>query len=70
MNNNENINDLVTLGLDRARLEQHTPQEIKMALCAVQESGTQSAIEYAAHNMPGISDEDLAALYAESALEW
>ena len=68
MTNNQDFKDLVALGLNRQRLEQHTTEELAMAMCAVQESGTeageQDRIEL------GLTDEGIATLYAESALGW
>lgn len=58
------IQDLIELGLDKKRLAKHTDEEIKMALCAVQESGNDLEM------IKEIGDEATAAMYAESALGW
>ena len=68
MSRAEDLQDLINLGLDARRLDTHTDEELSMAMCAVQESGTQDAINYAQEH--GISDEEMAVNYAESSLGW
>lgn len=64
MSHNTDIQDLISLGLNADRLAKHSDEEIKMALCAVQESGNDLEM------IKELGDEATAAMYAESALGW
>ena len=64
MSHNTDIQDLISLGLNADRLAKHSDEEIKMALCAVQESGNDLEM------IKELGDEGAAAMYAESALGW
>ena len=61
---NQDLQELIELGLDAERLAQHSAYELSLAMCAVQESGND--IE----KIEEIGDEATAILYAESALGW
>lgn len=64
MSYNTDIQDLIELGLNADRLAKQSDEDIKMAMCAVQESGND--LEMIAE----MGDEAAAAMYAESALGW
>ena len=61
---NNDLKDLIELGLDEKSLKEHTPDEWALAMCAVQESGNDL------EKIAELGDEETAVLYAESALGW
>lgn len=58
------IEDLVALGLNEARLRKHSVEEISLACCATYESDKDKEM------VEQMGDEGAAAMYAESALGW
>ena len=62
--NSKALQELIDLGLNPERLAQHSEHELRLALCACQESG--SDIEM----IEEIGDEATEISYAESALGW
>lgn len=64
MSRKTDIQELVELGLNADRLAKHTDEEIKMAMCAIQESGNDLEM------IKELGDEGAALMYAESALGW
>ena len=58
------IQELADMGMNVARLATHSRDEIRLALCAVQESGNDVEL------IRLVGDSAAAVVYAESALGW